>query len=70
MLVLARKLNEKIDIGDGLITLHVAGFRFIHGAIAVELGIDAPREMSVHRQEVADEIRRYAEAQKSTVIGE
>ncbi len=48
MLVLSRKLGEQIQIGDG-ITVTVLR---IHGQ-TIRLGIDAPRNVSVLRQELA-----------------
>ena len=60
MLVLTRKLGESIAIGDE-IRITVAGI----GAGQVRIGVDAPREIAVHRQEVYDRIqeanRRAAE---------
>jgi carbon storage regulator len=53
MLVLSRKVNERIVI-DGNIIVTVVRIR---GEI-VRLGVDAPKEKTVHRQEVADEIAR------------
>jgi len=47
MLVLSRKKDEKIIIGGG-ITIMVIEIR----GDKVRLGIDAPREVSVHREEV------------------
>lgn len=52
MLVLTRKLNESIMIGDQ-IEVMVLEIREGH----VKLGIKAPRDVSVHRQEVFAEIR-------------
>ncbi|HEY9844122.1 MAG: carbon storage regulator CsrA [Candidatus Sericytochromatia bacterium] len=52
MLVLTRKLNESIMIGDA-IEVMVLEIRENH----VKLGIKAPRDISVHRQEVYEEIR-------------
>ncbi|MGV3522709.1 MAG: carbon storage regulator CsrA [Candidatus Sericytochromatia bacterium] len=52
MLVLSRKLNESIIIGDQ-IEVMVLEIRDNH----VKLGIRAPRDVSVHRQEVFSEIR-------------
>ena len=52
MLVLTRKLNERIIIGDD-ITVMVVEIR--DGT--VRLGIEAPRSIEVHREEVAMEIR-------------
>ncbi len=53
MLVLSRKKDEKILIGDS-ITLMVIEIR----GDKVRLGIDAPRDVTVHRQEVYDAIKR------------
>lgn len=53
MLVLSRKKNEKIRIGEDItiVVIEVRGDK-------VRLGIDAPREISVHRQEVFDAIQQ------------
>jgi carbon storage regulator len=53
MLVLSRKKDEKIMIGDN-ITIMVVEIR----GDKVRLGIEAPKEVTVHRQEVYDAIRR------------
>jgi carbon storage regulator len=53
MLVLSRKKDEKIVIGDS-ITLMVIEIR----GDKVRLGIDAPRDVSVHREEVYEAIKR------------
>lgn len=53
MLVLSRKKDEKIIIGDN-ITLMVIEIR----GDKVRLGIDAPKEVSVHREEVYNAIKR------------
>ena len=47
MLVLSRKQDEKIMIGDN-ITLMVISIQ----GDKVRLGIDAPKEVSIHREEV------------------
>ena len=52
MLVLSRRLGEEIVIGD-TIRVRVLG---INGN-QVRFGIDAPREMPVHRSEVYDRIQ-------------
>lgn len=52
MLLLTRKDGESITIGDD-ITVTVV--RSSDGQ--VRLGIDAPRDVAVHRQEVAERIR-------------
>ncbi len=53
MLVLTRSLDEEIRIGDRVIVrvLEVKGER-------VRIGIEAPPEVPVHRQEVYEEIER------------
>jgi len=53
MLVLSRKKNESIII-DGRITVHVIKIR----GDKVRLGVDAPKEVPVHRKEVYEAIRR------------
>jgi carbon storage regulator len=53
MLILSRKLGESIVI-DGRITVKIVR---LEGEI-VKLGIDAPLEVPVHRQEVYEEIQR------------
>jgi carbon storage regulator len=53
MLILSRKLGESIVI-DGRIIVKIVR---LEGEI-VKLGIDAPLEVPVHRQEVYDEIQR------------
>ncbi len=53
MLILSRKLNESIVI-DGNILVKVVK---VEGDI-VKLGIQAPAEVPVHRQEVYEEIQK------------
>ena len=60
MLVLSRKKDEKIVIGDS-ITLMVIEIR----GDKVRLGIEAPRDVSVHRAEVYEAIKRANAAEKS-----
>jgi carbon storage regulator len=57
MLVLSRKRDERIVIGDNIVitVVEVRGDK-------VRLGIEAPSEVPVHRQEVIDAMRR-SEAQ-------
>ena len=56
MLVLTRKENESIVIGDNIVitVCEVRGYK-------VRLGITAPKEISVHRQEVYDAIQQEKE---------
>ncbi len=58
MLVLSRKKNESIIINDN-ITIVVVEIR----GDKVRLGVDAPKEVPVHRQEVYEAIRRSAAAE-------
>ncbi|HNW93096.1 MAG TPA: carbon storage regulator CsrA, partial [bacterium] len=53
MLVLTRKTNESIMIGEQIELVVVD----IHGD-QVKIGIRAPREVAVHRKEVYDEIKK------------
>lgn len=52
MLILSRKINEKIKIGDS-ITLSIIEIK----ADQVKIGIDAPKEVKVFRQEVFNAIQ-------------
>lgn len=56
MLVLSRKRDERILIGDNIVitVVDVRGDK-------VRLGIDAPKEVPVHREEVAQAIARQNE---------
>lgn len=56
MLVLSRKRNESVVIGDNVVVtlLEIRGDK-------VRLGIEAPQDISVHRQEVYEAIKRMNE---------
>ncbi|MEK7781663.1 MAG: carbon storage regulator CsrA [Verrucomicrobiota bacterium] len=53
MLILSRKTNESIVI-DGRITVKIVR---VEGDV-VKLGVEAPADVPVHRQEVYEEIQR------------
>ena len=57
MLVLSRKKNESIVVDDSIVITVVE----IRGD-KVRLGIEAPREVAIHRSEVRDAIAAQAEA--------
>jgi len=54
MLVLARKLNESIVIGDD-ITIKIIS---IEKGI-IKLGIDAPRDISIMRSELLEDVKEH-----------
>jgi carbon storage regulator len=53
MLVLSRKINQSIMIGDDIRIVVVGVDRD-----QVKVGIEAPRQVPVHRSEIYDEIQR------------
>jgi carbon storage regulator len=67
MLILSRKINEKIMIGDD-ISVSIIEIR----GDQVRVGVDAPRTVKVFRQEVFDAIRaeNKAAADSSPVFPE
>lgn len=60
MLVLSRKKNESIVINDDIriVVVEIRGDK-------VRLGVEAPREVPVHRREVYDAIQRSAETEQT-----
>jgi len=67
MLILSRKINEKIMIGDD-ISVSIIDIR----GDQVRLGVDAPKSVKVFRQEVFDAIKaeNKAAAQSAAVLPE
>jgi carbon storage regulator len=67
MLILSRKVNEKIMIGDN-ISISIIEIR----GDQVRLGVDAPKAVKVFRQEVFDAIKaeNKAAAESRTVFPE
>ena len=64
MLVLARKLNESIILGDNIIVKVISVEKGV-----VKLGIDAPREISIIRSELLEDVKdSNIAASKSTDI--
>ena len=58
MLVLTRKVGESITIGDGSITVSVMEVK----GRQVRLGIEAPADTAIHRQEIFEKIREANQA--------
>lgn len=60
MLVLSRKKNEIITIGDNveIVVVEIRGDK-------VRLGIAAPKEVPVHRKEIYEAIKRNEEFQET-----
>jgi carbon storage regulator len=59
MLVLSRRLGESLKLGDDITVtvLSISGSQ-------IRLGVDAPREIPVHRQEVYERLQVNAEQQQ------
>lgn len=55
MLILTRRLNETVVIGDGTAKITVTMLGVKQGQ--VRLGISAPKEVAVHREEVYERIK-------------
>jgi carbon storage regulator len=60
MLVLGRKVNERILIGDDIVITVVALLRD-----KVRLGVECPRDIPVHREEVAERIRQEGDRSRA-----
>ncbi len=61
MLVLSRQVDEKIIIGEDIVITVVEIRRGL-----VRLGIDAPRNVTVHREEVYNAIKASQEAEQAS----
>lgn len=65
MLVLTRKVNQSIIIGNDIevVVLEVRGEQ-------VRIGIKAPKDVAVHRQEIFVQIRDENQAASGTDLGD
>jgi len=64
MLILTRKVGEVIMIGDDIV-VKVLGVR----SGQVKIGVEAPRALPVHRQEIFDRIRSENGSMNGTDTG-
>jgi carbon storage regulator len=55
MLVLTRKLNEKIRIGNNIV-INVLAIN----ENQIKLGIDAPSDVKIYREEIYEKVKDYA----------
>jgi carbon storage regulator len=61
MLILTRRVGETLMIGDN-VTVTVLGVK----GNQVRIGVNAPKEVAVHREEIYERIRREQEEGNST----
>ena len=64
MLIISRKKGESITIQtpEGLVTVTIMAIRSNNG---ISIGVEAPEEVSIHREEIYLEIQKHAEIEKS-----
>ena len=65
MLILTRRVGETLMIGDD-VTVTVLGVK----GNQVRIGVNAPRDVAVHREEIYERIKREKEAQAAAQQGD
>jgi carbon storage regulator len=60
MLILTRRIGERLMIGDG-VSVCVLGVK----GNQVRIGIDAPKDVAVHREEIYERVKRERESGSS-----
>ena len=65
MLILTRRVGETLVIGDD-VTVTVLGVR----GNQVRLGVNAPKDVAVHREEIYQRIQNERDAENSTESSE
>jgi len=60
MLILGRKVGEKVMIGDNICVSICSSH-----SNQIRLGFEAPADVAIHRQEIYEKIKKEAEKQKT-----
>ncbi|MCF7969508.1 MAG: carbon storage regulator CsrA [Methylococcaceae bacterium] len=64
MLILTRRVGETLMIGDE-VTVTVLGVK----GNQVRIGVNAPKDVSVHREEIYERIKREDQADEAVGLG-